>query len=54
MSKRGQVTAVVTGAVAILLGVFYLLVTLVLDSRGLMQPAPSVDLGWLMCRFMGW
>jgi hypothetical protein len=54
MNQRGRVTALVTGAIAILLGVFYLLITLVLDSRGLMQPAPSGDMGWLMFRFMGW
>lgn len=52
--ERGKVTAILTGAIAIILGVVYLLITLVLDSRGLMQPAPSGDVGWLMRLFVGW
>ncbi|MCS6782300.1 MAG: hypothetical protein RMI89_01480 [Gloeomargarita sp. SKYBB_i_bin120] len=46
--QRGRLTAMLTGAVAILLGVFYLVVTWVLDSRGPLQPAPTVDLGNLI------
>ncbi|WP_172819659.1 hypothetical protein [Gloeomargarita lithophora] len=51
--ERGKITAILTGAVAILLGVLYLLITLVLDSRGLMRPAPDLDVGWLMAYFVG-
>ncbi len=50
---RGKITAILTGAVAVLLGVGYLLITLILDSRGLMQPAPDLDMGWLMTDFVG-
>jgi hypothetical protein len=51
--ERGKITAILTGAVAILLGVIYLLITLVLDSRGPMQPAPSLEMGWRMTHFVG-
>lgn len=51
--ERGKITAILTGAVAILLGMAYLLITLILDSRGLMQPAPTGDMGWLLANFMG-
>ncbi len=37
---RSQVVAVITGAIALLLGFFYLLVVTLLDFRGEMQPAP--------------
>ncbi|NCJ05474.1 hypothetical protein GS597_02880 [Synechococcales cyanobacterium C] len=37
---RSQVVAVVTGAIALLLGLFYLAVVTLLDFRGEMQPAP--------------
>ncbi|NJK54103.1 MAG: hypothetical protein HC936_17400, partial [Leptolyngbyaceae cyanobacterium SU_3_3] len=37
---RSQWTAVITGAIALLLGVGYLLLVQLLDSRGEMIPAP--------------
>lgn len=37
---RSQWTAVITGAIALLLGVGYLLLVQLLDSRGEMLPAP--------------
>ncbi|CAM6051673.1 unnamed protein product [Sphagnum compactum] len=41
--ERGQATAVVTGAVAMLLGVAYLVLVRLLDTRGvtLIPPAPE-------------
>jgi len=54
MRERGKLTAVATGTIAILLGVLYLLITLILDSRGALQPAPTVEVGWLLSRFVAW
>ncbi|WP_448380138.1 hypothetical protein [Gloeomargarita sp.] len=54
MRERGKLTAVVTGTVAILLGVLYLLITFILDNRGVLQPAPTIDVGWLLSRFVAW
>ena len=43
---RSKVVAVITGIVALLLGVAYLAVVQFLDFRGEMVPAP-IDLSWL-------
>ena len=51
--ERGKITAILTGAVAVCLGVMYLLITLILDSRGPMQPAPDLGVGWRMAYFVG-
>ncbi|MGD1872014.1 MAG: hypothetical protein ACFB02_03075 [Mastigocoleus sp.] len=37
---RGKIVAVLTGAISILLAVFYLIVVQILDFRGEMKPAP--------------
>lgn len=37
---RGRWVAIVTGAISILIGVLYLAVIVVLDSRGPLQPPP--------------
>lgn len=42
---RSKLVAVVTGAIALLLGIAYLLVVQILDFRGEMVPAP-VDLSY--------
>ncbi|MCS7030716.1 MAG: hypothetical protein NZL92_04190 [Gloeomargarita sp. SKYG116] len=46
--QRGRLTAILTGAAAILLGVLYLLMAWVLDSRGPLQPAPASAPGNLL------
>ncbi len=38
--RRGRWVAIVTGAVSVLIGVLYLGLILVLDSRGPLQPPP--------------
>jgi hypothetical protein len=44
-SRRGRWVAIVTGAISILIGVLYLGLILVLDSRGPLQPPPPEALG---------
>lgn len=48
---RSQWTAVITGAIALLLGVGYLILVQLLDARGEMLPAPmsKLYLGWDAC-----
>ncbi len=48
---RSQWIAVVTGAIALLLGIGYLVLVQLLDSRGEMLPAPmsTLQLGWDRC-----
>lgn len=45
--RRGRWVAIVTGAISVLIGVLYLGLILVLDSRGPLQPPPPEALGWL-------
>lgn len=42
---RGRWVAIVTGAISVLVGVLYLAMIVVLDSRGPMQPPPPEALG---------
>lgn len=44
-SRRGRWVAIVTGALSILIGVLYLGLIVVLDSRGPLQPPPPEALG---------
>jgi hypothetical protein len=44
-NRRGRLVAIVTGAISILVGVLYLALILVLDSRGPLQPPPPEALG---------
>lgn len=46
-SRRGRWVAIVTGALSILIGVLYLGLILVLDSRGPLLPPPPEALGLL-------
>ncbi len=39
-SRRGRWVAIVTGAISILIGLLYLALIVVLDSRGPLQPPP--------------
>jgi len=44
--KKGQRTAVFTGVISIILGVVYLAITVLLDSRGsTLQPPPPEAFG---------
>ncbi|MCP9926898.1 hypothetical protein [Cyanobium sp. CH-040] len=43
--RRGRWVAIVTGAISVLVGVLYLLLIVVLDSRGPLQPPPPEALG---------
>jgi hypothetical protein len=38
---RGKVVAVITGVISLVLAIAYLLLVTLLDSRGLMEPAPQ-------------
>jgi hypothetical protein len=44
-SRRGRWVAIVTGAISVLVGLLYLLMIVVLDSRGPLQPPPPEALG---------
>ncbi len=48
---RKKIVAIVTGIISVLLGVIYLIVVLLLDSRGEMIPAPITDLSLLISLF---
>ncbi|MBA2748145.1 MAG: glucose-inhibited division protein A [Tatlockia sp.] len=41
---RSKIVAVVTGAIALLLGIVYLVIVQFLDFRGEMLPAPQVQM----------
>ncbi len=38
--NKGQIVAIITGAISIFLAIIYLVLVLLLDSRGEMIPAP--------------
>lgn len=42
--ERKKIVAIVTGVISVLLGVVYLILVQILDSRGAMIPAPITDL----------
>jgi hypothetical protein len=41
---RSKVVAIITGAIALILGITYLVIVLLLDLRGEMVPAPQSQL----------
>lgn len=43
--RRGRWVAIITGAISVLVGVLYLGLIFVLDSRGPLQPPPPEALG---------
>jgi len=45
--RRGRWLAIVTGAISVVIGLLYLILIVVLDSRGPMQPPPPEALGTL-------
>lgn len=42
--ERGKLTAIITGAISLLLAITYLLLVQILDFRGEMKPAPMVEM----------
>ncbi|AFZ53509.1 hypothetical protein VKI21_16450 [Cyanobacterium aponinum UTEX 3222] len=46
--ERKKIVAIVTGIVSVLLGVVYLILVELLDSRGAMIPAPINDVSLLL------
>ncbi len=42
---RGKIVAIATGAISVFIAIAYLLVVLLLDSRGEMIPAPIGEIG---------
>lgn len=44
---RKKLVAVITGIISVLLGVVYLIIVQLLDSRGAMIPAPLTDISQL-------
>lgn len=49
--ERGKLVAIVTGAISVLIAIAYLVVVLLLDSRGEMIPAPVGQIGY---RIIDW
>ncbi|WP_186709003.1 hypothetical protein [Euhalothece natronophila] len=41
--NRGKIIAIITGAISVLIAVAYLVLVLILDSRGEMKPAPITE-----------
>lgn len=45
--ERKKLVAIITGIISVLLGVVYLILVQLLDSRGVMIPAPVTDMSIL-------
>jgi hypothetical protein len=52
-NPRGRWVAILTGALSILIGVVYLVLITVLDSRGPLQPPPPEALGGAAAAWTG-
>ncbi|WP_308255151.1 hypothetical protein [Geminocystis sp. GBBB08] len=50
--ERKKLVAVITGIISVLLGVIYLILVQLLDSRGAMIPAPMTDLSLILFSFI--
>lgn len=46
--ERKKIVAIITGVISVVLGVFYLILVELLDSRGAMIPAPITDVSLLI------
>lgn len=46
--ERKKLVAVITGIISVLLGIIYLVLVQLLDSRGAMIPAPITDLSLIL------
>ncbi|AFY37300.1 hypothetical protein Lepto7376_0926 [[Leptolyngbya] sp. PCC 7376] len=42
--QRGKLTAIITGAISLLVAIAYLLLVQIMDFRGEMKPAPMMQL----------
>lgn len=49
---RGKLTAIITGAISLLLAIAYLLLVQILDFRGEMKPAPILQLPAISVEFI--
>ena len=49
---RGKVTAIITGAISLLLAIAYLLLVQILDFRGEMKPAPMMQMPSISVEFV--
>ncbi len=49
---RGKIVAIVTGAISVLIAIAYLLVVLLLDSRGEMIPAPIDQISYRIISYV--
>ncbi|BAQ62644.1 hypothetical protein GM3708_3050 [Geminocystis sp. NIES-3708] len=50
--ERKKIVAIITGIISVLLGVIYLVIVQLLDSRGAMIPAPITDLSLILSPFI--
>ncbi len=50
-SSRGRWVAIITGAISVLIGIFYLVLITVLDARGPMLPPPPEAFGEVLIVF---
>ena len=49
---RGKIVAIATGAISVLIAIAYLLVVLLLDSRGEMIPAPIDQISYRIISYV--
>ena len=49
---RGKLTAIITGAISLLLAIAYLLLVQILDFRGEMKPAPVMQIPLISVEFV--
>lgn len=49
---RGKLTAIITGAISLLLAIAYLLLVQILDFRGEMKPAPIMQIPAIHVEFV--
>ena len=50
--QRGKFTAIITGAISLLLAIAYLLLVQILDFRGEMKPAPMMQVPGIQVDFV--
>jgi hypothetical protein len=51
--ERKKLVAVITGIISVLLGLVYLILVQLLDSRGVMIPAPVTDISMAIIETIG-
>ncbi|OKH19992.1 hypothetical protein [[Limnothrix rosea] IAM M-220] len=50
--ERGKLTAIITGAISLLVAIAYLLLVQILDFRGEMKPAPMMQVPSIQISFV--